>query len=134
MGKSSLLNACFGLQLRTGGLTTKTVKGAHTTTTAELMPLPGGGYCVDTPGIRSFGIWDLKKEEVVAHFHDLASKNCKYNDCSHFNEPGCGVLEALEKGEIHPLRYESYCALMDAATGGADNRTKKKMMGDEDED
>lgn len=114
VGKSSLLNACFQLTLKTGHLAQKTFKGTHTTTTAELLSLPGGGYCVDTPGIRSFGLWELTKEEVTNHFLDLQAfaANCKYSDCVHDQEPNCAVLQALEKGEISPLRYQSYRSLL----------------------
>lgn len=134
VGKSSLLNACYGLNLKTGDLAFKTSKGTHTTTTAELLPLPEGGYCVDTPGIRSFGIWDLQKEEVASHFQDLASYavRCKYKDCSHLSEPDCAVMKALKKGKIHPIRYESYSSLYDEATGGMDNRMKRKTMDEDD--
>lgn len=126
VGKSSLINACYGLTLKTGELAQKTSKGTHTTTTAELISLPGGGYCVDTPGIRSFGIWQLKKEEVMDHFPDLSSQNCKYPDCIHINEPDCSILTGLENGSISALRYESYRTLLDEAIGGSDNRTKRK--------
>lgn len=126
VGKSSLLNACFGLDLKTGGLAHKTAKGTHTTTMAELLPLPTGGYCVDTPGIRSFGLWKLTKDDVTAHFQDLAQYSCKFPDCAHINEPECGTLAALKEGKISPLRYESYRTLLDEATGGMDNRAKKK--------
>lgn len=126
VGKSSLLNKAFGLTLKIGELAQKTAKGTHTTTTAELISLPNGGYCVDTPGIRSFGIWKLKKDEVMAHFSDFANLGCKFLDCLHINEPNCGVLKALEKKKIAPLRYESYRSLIDEATGGTDNWAKKK--------
>jgi len=126
VGKSSLLNTSYGFNLRIGGLAHKTSKGTHTTTTAQLISLPGGGYCVDTPGVKSFGIWKLTKEEVSGHFHEFALYKCKYPDCAHINEPQCGVLSALSEGEISPLRYESYRTLMDEAVGGSDNRAKKK--------
>lgn len=126
VGKSSLINAAYGLNLKIGELAHKTSKGTHTTTVAELIPLPGGGYCVDTPGIRSFGVWKLQKEEVTGHFHDLRGLGCKYPDCLHITEPDCGVLKGLEKGEISLLRYESYRTLLDEATGGSDNRAKRK--------
>jgi ribosome biogenesis GTPase / thiamine phosphate phosphatase len=111
VGKSSLLNACFGLTLKTGVLTQKTAKGAHTTTMAELLTLPGGGYCVDTPGVRSFGIWNLKKEDVIHHFREFTGP-CKFPDCSHTNEPDCAVMKKVEKGNISTLRYESYLTLL----------------------
>lgn len=129
VGKSSLLNTTFHLDLKVGGLAHKTAKGTHTTTTAELVPLAENTYCVDTPGIRSFGIWDLKKEEVIEHFADLAhlSVDCRYKDCTHTTEPGCAVLEALEAEKLSILRYESFRTLFDEATGKSDNRTKRKQ-------
>ncbi len=126
VGKSSLINAAFGLSLKTGDLAQKTAKGSHTTTTAELLPLPEGGYCVDTPGIRSFGVWKLQKEEVVGHFYEFRNLHCKYPDCNHLTEPECAVLKGLEEGRISPIRYESYRTLLDEATGGSDNWAKRK--------
>lgn len=126
VGKSSLINACYGLTLKIGELTQKTAKGSHTTTTAELIPLPGGGYCVDTPGVKSFGLWKLQKEDVIAHFREFLDLGCKYPDCKHISEPGCEVLKSLEEGKIPHLRYESYRTLLDEAMGGADNWTKRK--------
>lgn len=132
VGKSSLINACYGMQLKTGGLAQKTAKGTHTTTTAELISLPGGGYCVDTPGVRSFGIWKLSPEEVRAHFADLASLPCKYLDCEHAKEPDCAVLRALEEGTVSRLRYESYRTLLDEAHGKADHWTKRRENDESD--
>ena len=104
VGKSSLINMVAGLDLRTGTIVEKTKKGAHTTTTAQLLPLEFGGWCIDTPGIKSFGIWDLKKDEVEMYFPEIQNLgvNCKYPDCSHQQEQGCAVLEAVEKGELSP--------------------------------
>jgi ribosome biogenesis GTPase len=129
VGKSSLLNVAFDLTLKTGELAQKTFKGTHTTTTAELLPLPGGGYCVDTPGVRSFGVWELQKEEVFAHFQDLQrfAIHCRFPDCSHRVEPGCAVLKALKEGDCPLIRYESFLSLLDESTGQLDNRTKKKL-------
>ncbi len=110
VGKSSLLNACFGLKLRTGDLAAKTAKGSHTTTSASLIALPQGGYCVDTPGVRSFGIWNLDLADLNTHFFEIhaAAKKCRYADCAHGNEPSCAVLQALAQEKISPIRYESY--------------------------
>jgi ribosome biogenesis GTPase len=115
VGKSSLLNACFHLKLKIGDLAQKTFKGTHTTTTANLLPLPQGGYCVDTPGIRSFGIWKLTKDEIKHHFFDIKEigQNCKYLDCAHNEEPSCAVLKALEENHLPMLRYQSYRSLME---------------------
>lgn len=126
VGKSSLINVCYGFNIKIGELTQKTAKGSHTTTTAALIAIPDGGYCVDTPGIKGFGLWKLKQEEVTAHFHDLAERGCKYPNCKHIVEPGCGVLHALEGGRISTMRYESYCTLLSEAIGGSDNRAKRK--------
>lgn len=129
VGKSSLINAAFGLTLKTGDLAQKTDKGSHTTTTAELLSLPGGGYCIDTPGVRSFGIWGLSREDVKGHFSDLGElgSNCKFPDCTHIQEPSCAVLEALEKETISPIRYESYRSLLAEAIGDIDNWTRDKL-------
>jgi ribosome biogenesis GTPase len=128
VGKSSLINACYGFHLKTGDLTQKTAKGSHTTTSAELIPLPGGGYCVDTPGVRSFGVWKLKKEDVFSHFKEFLNLGCKYPNCRHINEPDCKVLQSLKSNYLSQLRYESYRTLLDEALGNADNRTKQKDL------
>ena len=132
VGKSSILNDAFQLKLRIGELTIKTVKGSHTTTVALLLPLPGGGYCIDTPGIRSFGVWHLSKDEVASHFSDIAhlSKTCHFPDCMHISEPKCSVLKALKEGDLPLMRYESYTTLLEEALGGMDNWSKRKL-GDE---
>lgn len=124
VGKSTILNVAFDLTLKTGKLTQKTDKGAHTTTRAELLTLPNGGYCVDTPGIRSFGLWDLKKEDIRTHFTEFTSKRrkqCKFPDCTHTQEPDCSVLRAVKRGTISLMRYESYLTLF----AEADQQTKK---------
>lgn len=110
VGKSSLINAVTGLRLVTRSIVEKTRKGAHTTTTTQLLPLEFGGWCVDTPGIKSFGVWDLQREDLELYFSEIQSigLNCKFPDCSHLHEQQCAVLEAVEKGEISLLRYESY--------------------------
>lgn len=127
VGKSSLINTAFGLNLKTGELAVKTAKGSHTTTTSQLLPIADGGYCVDTPGIRSFGIWNLERADVISHFHDITiiAESCRFGDCSHTTEPHCAVRQALHEGKLPILRYESFQTLLDEATGGADNRTKR---------
>ncbi len=125
VGKSSLLNAAFGLSLRTGDLTQKTRKGSHTTTTARLIALPEGGFCVDTPGIRSFAIRNLTLQDIRDHYREFApyAEHCRYLDCTHLNEPICAVRDALEKEEISSLRFASYQALVEE-TLGIDQRSK----------
>ena len=112
-GKSSLINYVTGLTLTTGILTKKTLKGGHTTTSTQLIPLAFGGFCVDTPGIRSFGLVSLTREDVRDHFTEFHPFSCRYPDCTHQNEPGCGVQEALMAGKIAPFRFESYLKLID---------------------
>lgn len=113
-GKTSLINQITGSAFLTGAVIEKTRKGAHTTTTTRLLPIEGEGFCVDTPGIKSFGMWDLKQNEVVQYFSEIAehASSCKYPNCSHLQEPDCAVQKALENGEISPLRFDSYCALI----------------------
>ncbi len=129
VGKSSFLNAAFNMERKTGELSGKTFKGTHTTTVAELMPLPEGGYCIDTPGIRSFGLWKLQRSQVKDYFTDIAafSAGCHFANCSHTYEPKCAVIEALEQGKLPVIRFESYCSLLDEADGSLDNRTRKKL-------
>ncbi len=116
VGKSSLINAMTGLDLRIGEVVEKTKKGSHTTTTAQLIPLEGGGWCIDTPGIKSFGVWDLKREEVEGYFSEITEIGhaCKFADCTHTQEENCAVIHALEEGRLSPFRYESYQALRES--------------------
>ena len=117
VGKSSLINAITGLDLRIGEIVEKTKKGAHTTTTTQLIPLEFGGWCVDTPGIKSFGVWDLEREEVEGYFSEIHEYGlqCKFADCTHTHEEQCAVQKALEEGKLSPMRYESYQALRQSA-------------------
>jgi ribosome biogenesis GTPase len=114
VGKSSLINAITGSRLAIGTIVSRTKKGSHTTTTTHLIPLEGEGFCVDTPGIKSFGIWDLNIDEIAVYFSEIfaLSSACKFPDCAHLNEPGCAVKKAVEENKISPLRFGSYCALM----------------------
>jgi ribosome biogenesis GTPase / thiamine phosphate phosphatase len=114
VGKTSLINRLLDENFPVGHIVSHTLKGTHTTSTARLIPIEGGGFCIDTPGIRSFGLWDFKKEEIEAYFPEIFEfgAQCRYPDCSHLQEPDCAVQKALEEGKISPLRFESYCALM----------------------
>ncbi len=114
VGKSSLINEITGGSLRIGDIVKKTNKGSHTTTVANLLQLDSGGWCIDTPGIKSFGVWDLSKDEVEEYFPEIftCGHNCRFPDCSHLHEEGCAVHDAVENGDISPLRYESYLMLM----------------------
>jgi ribosome biogenesis GTPase / thiamine phosphate phosphatase len=115
VGKSSLINAVIGTDLRTGEIVGKTLKGSHTTTTTHMIPIEGGGFCIDTPGIKSFGLWDLSEDEIKLYFPEIAAKGkeCKFPNCSHQIEPDCAVQTAVENDEISALRFASFCALMD---------------------
>lgn len=116
VGKSSLINAVTGLDLETRDIVEKTQKGAHTTTTTKLLPLEFGGWCIDTPGIKSFGVWDLSKDEVEQYFPEIYAegRKCRYPDCAHMHETDCAVRAAVENDSISPLRFESYIALMES--------------------
>ncbi|MFI5335038.1 MAG: ribosome small subunit-dependent GTPase A, partial [Chlamydiales bacterium] len=114
VGKSSLINALTGSSLRIGEIVAKTSKGSHTTTTTHLIPLEGDAFCIDTPGIKSFGLWELTRTDIQNYFSEIQQigKKCHYPDCSHLQEPDCAVQKAVAKGKISPLRFDSYSALM----------------------
>jgi ribosome biogenesis GTPase / thiamine phosphate phosphatase len=116
VGKTSLINLMTGLTMRVGETVGKTKKGAHTTSSAQLVPLEFGGWCIDTPGIKSFGVWDLKREDIESYFTEIYAKksDCKFPNCSHTHEEDCAVIRAVEEGEISAMRYESYCILIDS--------------------
>ncbi len=119
VGKSSLINLVTGLKLVTRETVERTKKGAHTTTNTKLIPLDLGGWCVDTPGIKSFGVWDLKKEEVPGYFPDIQqiALACKFPNCMHIHEPSCAVQEAIIQGTLARFRFDSYQGLLDSVTG-----------------
>ncbi len=116
-GKSSLINKITGLQYAIGDIIRKTNKGMHTTTSTRMVALKGGGFCIDTPGIRSFGVWRLTREEVESYFHEIHEEgaNCRFASCTHTHEPSCAVIKAVEEMHISPLRYDSYLKLLDEA-------------------
>ena len=89
-------------------------KGRHTTTFVEMYTLSSGGFIIDSPGIKGFGLVDMENEPLFHYYPEFfdISKECKFNDCIHINEPGCAVLDALEKGEISQSRYKSYISLL----------------------
>ncbi|MGL5786897.1 MAG: ribosome small subunit-dependent GTPase A [Bacteroidales bacterium] len=116
VGKSTLINALVpGLKLKTGDISEYHQQGMHTTTFSEMFETPEGGYIIDTPGIRGFGTIDFKKEEVSHFFPEIfaISKDCRFNNCMHINEPGCAVREALENHYISESRYNSYLSILD---------------------
>jgi len=114
VGKSSLINALYpGLNLRVGEISESVNKGRHTTVGAILVPLPGGGYVVDTPGLREVGMWGLPSEQLDHCFPEFRPVlgECRFQDCRHLTEPDCAVRAALEREEISAARYESYVKL-----------------------
>jgi len=120
VGKSSLLNALEpGLELRVQTVSRENQKGRHTTTTAELIPLAGGGYVVDTPGIRQFQLWDVAPQEVASYFRDLRPyvSRCRYPNCTHAHEQPCAVKDAVADGFVDARRYESYLQILDEHPG-----------------
>ncbi|HPH96435.1 MAG TPA: ribosome small subunit-dependent GTPase A [Anaerolineaceae bacterium] len=115
VGKSSLLNAVQpGLSLAVSHVSDGTMnKGRHTTVVREMFPLEGGGYVADMPGLRSLALWDTQPEELDGYFPELRDlvMKCRFNDCTHRTEPGCAVRAAVDAGQVHPERYESYLRL-----------------------
>lgn len=115
VGKSTLLNALIpGAGQDTKEISGYSAKGVHTTTFAELFFLPEGGDLIDTPGIKEFGIIDVEEFELSHYFPEMRQflGQCKYNNCTHVNEPGCVVLQKLDEGYIHPYRYQSYLNIL----------------------
>jgi ribosome biogenesis GTPase len=114
VGKSSLLMAVQpDLELRVAEVSDYSGEGRHTTSQVSLLKLDGGGYVVDTPGIRELGLITVHRHELVLYFPEIAALvgQCQFNNCSHTQEPGCAVIEAVEKGKIAWSRYASYLAI-----------------------
>jgi ribosome biogenesis GTPase len=109
VGKSSIVNALTGQQLRTNEVREHDSRGRHTTTHRELIPLPQGGALIDTPGMRELQLW-ASQDSVDAVFDEIAelARQCRYRDCTHRVEQGCAVRQSLEDGSLDPARYESY--------------------------
>jgi ribosome biogenesis GTPase len=129
VGKSTLVNALDpDLNLRTGGISQAHLQGQHTTTFAEMHKLSSGGYIIDTPGIRAFGIVDLEKDHISHYFPEMRALigACKFHNCLHINEPKCAVKEAVEHGEIPRSRYNTYIQLM---TEDQDEVYRKNIYG-----
>lgn len=120
VGKSSLINRVEpAVNLRTATISNAHDSGKHTTTFAEMFPLKDGGFIIDTPGLRSFGMIDMKKEELSHFFPEIfeASSECRFNNCTHIHEPGCAVLAKVETDEISESRYVSYLSMMEEEDG-----------------
>jgi ribosome biogenesis GTPase len=114
VGKSTLINGLFpGLDLRVADISQSVNKGRHTTVGAVFVPLPGGGYVVDTPGLREVGMWGLPSRSLDQCFPEFqpALGECRFQDCHHLTEPGCAVRALVQSGAISAARYESYVKL-----------------------
>jgi ribosome biogenesis GTPase len=116
VGKSAMVN-CIDpkLNLKVGRISEYHEKGKHTTTFAEMFRLSFGGYIVDTPGIKEFGLVEFERPELGQRFPEFRSRMhlCRFSDCLHLDEPGCAVVEALENGEIGEFRYHNYLNMLD---------------------
>jgi ribosome biogenesis GTPase len=116
VGKSTFINYVFpDLSLKTLAVSDWSGKGMHTTTFAEMFDLPFGGSIIDTPGIREMGLVDVPKNELAQYYPEMRAvmNECKFNNCQHFNEPGCAVKVAINEGVISEERYLSYLAIKD---------------------
>ena len=116
VGKSTIINKLVpGVNLRTGDISEYHNKGMHTTTFSEMIPLPEGGYLIDTPGIKGFGTIEMEIAEISHYFLEIFkfSEDCRFNNCSHRHEPGCAVLQALEDHYISESRYKSYLSILE---------------------
>lgn len=116
VGKSTIINKLVpGVNLRTGDISEYHNKGMHTTTFSEMIPLPEGGYLIDTPGIKGFGTIEMETAEISHYFPEISkfSEDCRFNNCSHRHEPGCAVLQALEDHYISESRYKSYLSILE---------------------
>jgi ribosome biogenesis GTPase len=113
-GKTSLLNRIEpDLGLRVAEVRDKTRKGSHTTVERVMFPLQAGGFVADTPGLKALALSDIEPEELDGYFPEIAKRvpDCKFRSCTHTQEPGCAVIEAVEAGSVHAARYDSYLRL-----------------------
>jgi ribosome biogenesis GTPase len=117
VGKTTLINKLDpSSNLKTAEISDYHKAGKHTTTFPEMIELQSGGFIIDTPGIRGFGVIEIRKDELYHYFPELfrASKDCQFYNCSHTHEPGCAVRKAVEEGEIGEMRYNNYLAMMES--------------------
>lgn len=117
VGKSSLLNSWFpGMNRKTQDVSGWSGKGQHTTTFAEMFDLLQSGKIIDTPGMREFGLVDISKQELSHYFSEMKPllQDCQFNNCLHYNEPGCAVKQAVQDGRIHEDRFISYLSILDS--------------------
>jgi len=116
VGKTTLLNYLNpSLNLKTEEVSAYHRQGKHITTFPEMHPMPFGGYIIDSPGIRGFGVIDMERSEIYHFFPEIfrVSRKCRFHNCLHLEEPGCAVRSAVETGEINLLRYRSYLNIIE---------------------
>lgn len=116
VGKSTLINAIIpGANQKTSEVSDAHGTGMHTTTFSEMLELPEGGYLIDTPGIKGFGTFDIERTELTSYFREIFrfSKDCRFSNCTHTNEPGCAVKQAVKEHYIAESRYNSYLSMLD---------------------
>ena len=116
VGKSSLIKALDpSLDPKVGDISIANLQGRHTTSLYEMYRLSSGGYVVDSPGLRGFGLVDVEKDEIARYFPEMlkASEGCRFTPCTHTHEPGCAVKAALEEGTISSERYNSYLGMLE---------------------
>lgn len=116
VGKSTLANLLIpGAAQRTAAISDAHNTGMHTTTFSEMLDLPGGGYLIDTPGIKGFGTFDIERNELTSYFRDIFgfAKDCRFSNCTHTHEPGCAVRQAVADHYIAESRYQSYLGMLD---------------------
>lgn len=115
VGKSTIINRLLpGVNLRTAEISEAHDTGMHTTTFSEMLPLPQGGYLIDTPGVKGFGSFNMQPEEIGSYFKEIFhfSKDCRFSNCTHTHEPGCAVIKAVEDHYIALSRYQSYLGML----------------------
>ena len=121
VGKSTLINRLLpDANLRTSEISDAHNTGMHTTTFSEMLPLPSGGYIIDTPGIKGFGTFNIEPEELSGYFKEIFrfSRDCRFSNCTHTHEPGCAVLKAVEDHYIAASRYQSYLSMLEDKEDG----------------
>ena len=119
VGKSSLIHALDpALNPKVGRISKAHLQGKHTTSLYEMYPLSSGGYIIDTPGLRGFGLVQLEKAEIALYFPEMlqAARDCRFTPCTHTHEPGCAVKAAVDEGRISPERYNSYLGMLEEDT------------------
>ena len=120
VGKTSLINQiCPGVSEKVQAISEATGRGQHTTTTSALYRLPLDGEVIDSPGVRSFGLWGIEADGLRDYFREFIDyqSDCRFGDCQHVSEPRCAVRAAVNNEQIHPTRYQSYLNIRESLLG-----------------